>query len=297
MILEDKEKEIVKLKEQLKKLQAKFNYYNVIENRIKNEKAFENNLIAIDSTLTYQQNLLILKEKIKNQFKEKNKLAQLYDQMRAEIEISTLKPEEQLYTQNEEDYINNSLFTSVNIPNSEEKILEHFQRILLLEYQNKKNILNLYSSYLRDIIDIMLNAKSNNFITWSPTKIGLINKIINNPLFTLFLRLQIEDAQNEIINLKEQMKDIPATLKNLEDTKNELQNDFQNQLKNYFITYDKKINDLKDKIEELTTNIERHDESILNFDKRLKTLTEIDQKHDESIIDFNKRLKTLTESD
>ncbi|MDO8057584.1 hypothetical protein [Candidatus Phytoplasma gossypii] len=310
-ILEDKEKEIVKSKEQLKTMQAHFNYYNVIEKRITNEKEFENNLIAIDSQSTYQQNLLILKERIKNQFKEKNKLAKLYDQIRIEIELSALKPEEKLYIQNEEDYINNSLFTSVNMPTSEEKILEHFQKILLLEYQNKKNILNLYNSYLQNIINIMLDTTSNNFITWSPTKIGLINKIINNPLFTIFLRLKIEDAQNEIMNLKKQMKDIPATLNNLENTKNELQNYFQNQLKNYFITYDRKINDLKDKIEILTKINEKHeendqkqDESILDFDKRLQTLSENDlrhdendQKQDESILDFDKRLQILSEND
>lgn len=52
----------------------------------------------------------------------------------------------------------------------------------------------------------MLDKISNNFITWSPTKIGIINKIINNPLFTSFLRLEIEDAQNEIINLKNKLK-------------------------------------------------------------------------------------------
>ncbi|MDO8058047.1 hypothetical protein OC686_02075, partial ['Opuntia sp.' phytoplasma] len=331
-ILEDKEKEIVNSKEQLKNMQAHFNYYNVIEKRITNEKAFENNLIEIDSQSTYQQNLLILKEKIKNQFKEKNKLAKLYDQIRTEIELSSLKPEEKLYIQNEEDYINNSLFTSVNMPTSEEKILEHFQKILLLEYQNKKNILNLYNSYLQNIIDIMLDTKSNNFITWSPTKIGIINKIINNPLFTIFLRLKIEDAQNEIMNLKKQMKDIPATLNNLENTKNELQNYVQNQLKNYFITYDREINDLKDKIQILTESNEKQDKSILDFDKRLQTLTENDRKHDanderhdennrkhdsdissfvsglqiltesnekqdKSILDFNKRLQTLTEND
>ncbi|MDV3182276.1 MAG: hypothetical protein Q8869_00125 [Candidatus Phytoplasma australasiaticum] len=111
-------------------MQANFNYYNVIENRIKNEKEFENNLIAIDSTLTYQQNLLILKEKIKNQFKEKNQLAKLYDQMRTEIELSSFETKEQYYIQNEEDYIKNFLLTSVNMPTSKEKILEHFQRIL-----------------------------------------------------------------------------------------------------------------------------------------------------------------------
>ncbi|WP_369051712.1 hypothetical protein [Candidatus Phytoplasma citri] len=308
-ILEDKEKEIVKSKEQLKTMQAHFNYYNVIEKRITNEKEFENNLIAIDSQSAYQQNLLILKERIKNQFKEKNKLAKLYDQIRIEIELSALKPEEKLYIQNEEDYINDSLFTSVNMPTSEEKILEHFQKILLLEYQNKKNILNLYNSYLQKIINIMLDTTSNNFITWSPTKIGLINKIINNPLFTIFLRLKIEDAQNEIMNLKKQMKDIPATLNNLENTKNELKNYFQNQLKNYFITYDRKINDLKDKIEKLTKINEKHDENdrkhdsdILDFDKRLQTLTENDrrqnekdEKQDENILDFDKRLQTLTE--
>ncbi|QLL36825.1 MAG: hypothetical protein RCH30_3790 [Candidatus Phytoplasma australasiaticum] len=282
-ILEDKENEIIKSKEHLKQLQANFNYYNVIENRIKNEKEFENNLIAIDSTLTYQQNLLILKEKIKNQFKEKNQLAKLYDQMRTEIELSSFETKEQYYIQNEEDYIKNFLFTSVNMPTSEEKILEHFQRILLLEYKNKKNILNLYSSYLKKIIDIMLDKISNNFITWSPTKIGIINKIINNPLFTSFLRLEIEDAQNEIINLKEQIKNTPATLKNLEDTKNELQNNFQNKLKNYFIAYDQKINDLKNQIEQLTKNDQKHDET--------------DQRHDKNIIDFNKRLQTLTETD
>ncbi|MEK0309345.1 hypothetical protein [Candidatus Phytoplasma citri] len=310
-ILEDKEKEIVKSKEQLKTMQAHFNYYNVIEKRITNEKEFENNLIAIDSQSAYQQNLLILKERIKNQFKEKNKLAKLYDQIRIEIELSALKPEEKLYIQNEEDYINDSLFTSVNMPTSEEKILEHFQKILLLEYQNKKNILNLYNSYLQKIINIMLDTTSNNFITWSPTKIGLINKIINNPLFTIFLRLKIEDAQNEIMNLKKQMKDIPATLNNLENTKNELKNYFQNQLKNYFITYDRKINDLKDKIEKLTKINEKHDENdrkhdsdILDFDKRLQTLTENDrrqnekdEKQDENILDFDKRLQTLTEND
>ncbi|MDO8064299.1 hypothetical protein [Candidatus Phytoplasma bonamiae] len=303
-ILEDKEKEIFKLKEQLKKLQADFNYYNIIENRVKNEKVFENHLIAIDSTLTYQQNLLILKEKIKNQFKEKNQLAKLYDQIRTEIELSIFKPEEQLYIENEEDYINNFLFTSVNMPTSEEKILEHFQKILLLEYQNKKTILNLYSSYLKYIIDIMLNTKSNNFITWSSTKMGMINKIINNPLFTSFLRLQIEDAQNEIINLKEQIKDIPATIKNLEDKKKELQNDFQNQLKNYFITYDKKINDLKAKIEELTKNDEKHDKNdqkhdkdIMTFAPKLQTLTTITERHDESILDFDKKFITLTDND
>ncbi|MDV3197391.1 MAG: hypothetical protein Q8884_02170 [Sweet potato little leaf phytoplasma] len=324
-ILEDKENEIIKSKEHLKQLQANFNYYNVIENRIKNEKEFENNLIAIDSTLTYQQNLLILKEKIKNQFKEKNQLAKLYDQMRTEIELSSFETKEQYYIQNEEDYIKNFLFTSVNMPTSEEKILEHFQRILLLEYKNKKNILNLYSSYLKKIIDIMLDKISNNFITWSPTKIGIINKIINNPLFTSFLRLEIEDAQNEIINLKEQIKNTPATLKNLEDTKNELQNNFQNKLKNYFIAYDQKINDLKNQIEQLTKNDQKHDETdqrhdknIIDFNKRLQTLTETDeihdetdrrhdatdqkhdetdQRHDKNIIDFNKRLQTLTETD
>ncbi|MDO7983562.1 MAG: hypothetical protein Q8871_01275, partial [Pigeon pea little leaf phytoplasma] len=269
-ILEDKEKEIIELKEQLKKLQANFNYSNIIENRMKDEKEFENNLIAIDSTLIYPQNLLILKEKIKNQFKEKNQLAKLYDQIRTEIELSILKPEEKFYIENEEDYINNSLFTSLNIPTSEEKILEHFQKILLLEYKKKKNILNLYSSYLKNIINIMLNTKSNNFLTWSSNKMGMINKIINSPLLTSFLRLQIEDAQNEIINLKEQMKYIPATIKNLEDKKEELQNDFQNKLKNYFITYDKKINDLKAQIQELTKNDEKHDQN--------------DQKHDTDIM-------------
>ncbi|MDO8059383.1 hypothetical protein OC683_02075, partial ['Crotalaria aegyptiaca' phytoplasma] len=295
-ILEDKEKEIVKSKEQLKKMQSHFNYYNVIEKRITDEKAFENNLIAIDSKSTYQQNLLILKEKIKKQFKDKNKLAKLYDQIRTEIELSTLKPEEKLYIQNEEDYIKNSLFTSVNMLTSEEKILEHFQKILLLEYQNKKNILNLYNSYLQNIIDIMLDKTSNNFITWSPTKIGLINKIINNPLFAIFLRLKIEDAQNEIMNLKKQMKDIPATLNNLENTKNELQNYFQNQLENYFITYDQKINDLKDKIEKLTKINEKQDKSILDFDKRLQTLTEINQRQDVDILDLVSKLKKLTET-
>ncbi|MDV3166192.1 MAG: hypothetical protein Q8807_00730 ['Waltheria sp.' little leaf phytoplasma] len=303
-ILEDKEKEIIKLKEQLKKMQAQFNYYNVIENRITNEKAFENNLIAIDSKLTYQQNLLILKEKIKNQFKEKNKLAKLYDQIKTEIELSDLKPEEKLYIQNEENYINNSLFTSINIPTSEEKILEHFQKILLLEYHKKKNILNLYNSYLKNIIDIMLDTTSNNFIKWSPTKIGIINKIIHNPLFAIFLRLEIEDAQNEIMNLKKQMKDIPATLNNLEDTKKELQDYFQNQLKNYFITYDQKINDLKEKIEKLTKINEKHDENdqkhdadILDFVPRLQKLTTIVERHDKSILDFDKRLQTLNAND
>ncbi|MDV3187196.1 MAG: hypothetical protein Q8833_01960 [Candidatus Phytoplasma australasiaticum] len=304
LILEDKENEIIKSKEQLKQLQANFNYYNVIENRIKNEKEFENNLIAIDSTLTYQQNLLILKEKIKNQFKEKNQLAKLYDQMRTEIELSSFETKEQYYIQNEEDYIKNFLLTSVNMPTSKEKILEHFQRILLLEYKNKKNILNLYSSYLKKIIDIMLDKISNNFTTWSPTKIGIINKIINNPLFTSFLRFEIEDAQNEIINLKEQIKNTPATLKNLEDTKNELQNDFQNKLKNYFIAYDQKINDLKKQIEQLTKNDQKHDETDRRHDEIDKIHNENDQKHDETdqrhdknIIDFNKRLQTLTETD
>ncbi|MDV3161648.1 MAG: hypothetical protein Q8764_02045 [Pigeon pea little leaf phytoplasma] len=303
-ILEDKEKEIIELKEQLKKLQANFNYSNIIENRMKDEKEFENNLIAIDSTLIYPQNLLILKEKIKNQFKEKNQLAKLYDQIRTEIELSILKPEEKFYIENEEDYINNSLFTSLNIPTSEEKILEHFQKILLLEYKKKKNILNLYSSYLKNIINIMLNTKSNNFLTWSSNKMGMINKIINSPLLTSFLRLQIEDAQNEIINLKEQMKYIPATIKNLEDKKEELQNDFQNKLKNYFITYDKKINDLKAQIQELTKNDEKHDQNdqkhdtdIMTFDQRLQTLTATTEKHDESILDFNQRFATLTEND
>ncbi|XKW59252.1 hypothetical protein ACGRT8_01070 [Candidatus Phytoplasma australasiaticum] len=324
-ILEDKENEIIKSKEHLKQLQANFNYYNVIENRIKNEKEFENNLIAIDSTLTYQQNLLILKEKIKNQFKEKNQLAKLYDQMRTEIELSSFETKEQYYIQNEEDYIKNFLFTSVNMPTSKEKILEHFQRILLLEYKNKKNILNLYSSYLKKIIDIMLDKISNNFTTWSPTKIGIINKIINNPLFTSFLRFEIEDAQNEIIHLKEQIKNTPATLKNLEDTKNELQNNFQNKLKNYFIAYDQKINDLKNQIEQLTKNDQKHDETDRRHDEIDKIHNENDQKHDETdrrhdeidkihnendqkhdetdqrhdknIIDFNKRLQTLTETD
>ncbi|MDV3150409.1 MAG: hypothetical protein Q8825_02070 [Candidatus Phytoplasma australasiaticum] len=304
LILEDKENEIIKSKEQLKQLQANFNYYNVIENRIKNEKEFENNLIAIDSTLTYQQNLLILKEKIKNQFKEKNQLAKLYDQMRTEIELSSFETKEQYYIQNEEDYIKNFLLTSVNMPTSKEKILEHFQRILLLEYKNKKNILNLYSSYLKKIIDIMLDKISNNFTTWSPTKIGIINKIINNPLFTSFLRFEIEDAQNEIINLKEQIKNTPATLKNLEDTKNELQNDFQNKLKNYFIAYDQKINDLKKQIEQLTKNDQKHDETDRRHDEIDKIHNENDRRHDETdrrhdknIIDFNKRLQTLTETD
>ncbi|MDV3139503.1 MAG: hypothetical protein Q8742_02075 [Candidatus Phytoplasma australasiaticum] len=297
LILEDKENEIIKSKEQLKQLQANFNYYNVIENRIKNEKEFENNLIAIDSTLTYQQNLLILKEKIKNQFKEKNQLAKLYDQMRTEIELSSFETKEQYYIQNEEDYIKNFLLTSVNMPTSKEKILEHFQRILLLEYKNKKNILNLYSSYLKKIIDIMLDKISNNFATWSPTKIGIINKIINNPLFTSFLRFEIEDAQKEIINLKEQIKNTPATLKNLEDTKNELQNDFQNKLKNYFIAYDQKINDLKNQIEQLTKNDQKHDETDQKHDETDRRHDETDQRHDKNIIDFNKRLQTLTETD
>ncbi|MDV3174857.1 MAG: hypothetical protein Q8831_02325, partial ['Bonamia sp.' little leaf phytoplasma] len=214
------------LNEQLKddqKLQLLEHDFMNTRDWIQNEN---NKLLWINPNLSSKEKILILKEKLINQFRQRNQLAKYYELIYRKA-FSTLPkfknmpkyiPNEDLFLQ----YIFNQYPHA-----TESKIIEHLQKSLAEEYENTKLLLNLCNSILEK--KIFPEIYYTMTLSTSEVDINEMTEILSDPHYISFIRIQLDDAINKLMTLQQHIKklqdniliDVDETQRELKTTKTE----------------------------------------------------------------------------
>ncbi|OOP58564.1 hypothetical protein B2G44_01745, partial [Candidatus Phytoplasma citri] len=251
------------LNEQLKDDQK----LQILENDFMNNRDWiqsENNkLLFINPNLSPKEKILILKEKIKNQFQQRNKLAKYYELIYHKGLPTFPKPKSPRYIPDEDSFLQN-IFDQ-HLHKTESKIIEDLQISLLKEYEQKKLLLNLCNSVLDNKIfpEIYYTGTSN----ISEKDINEMTEILSDPWYISFIRIQLDDAINKSMTLQQHIKKLKDDIfKDLDKTQRELETTKQE--------HDKIQNKLNQKKQEL-------------IDIQRKSIKDLDDK-DQTIADQNK---------
>ncbi|MDV3197994.1 MAG: hypothetical protein Q8879_02935, partial [Candidatus Phytoplasma australasiaticum] len=157
----------------------------------------------IKPQISSQEMILILKEIIANQFRQRNQLAKYYDAIQQTA--LPLLPQTKRYISDEDVYLQN-IFNKYS-HNKEDKIIEHLQKSLNQEYENKKSLLKLCDIVLnRQIFPQIyyINSNSMNF----ETHINEMDQLLNDPVYVSFIRIQLDDAIKKLMQLQQHIKQI-----------------------------------------------------------------------------------------
>ncbi|UQV27217.1 hypothetical protein H7686_0002640 [Candidatus Phytoplasma asiaticum] len=220
------------LNEQLKadqKLQLLEHDFMNTKDWIQNEN---NKLSWISPNLSPKEKILILKEKLINQFRQRNKLAKYYELIYQKAFPTSLKqkrptylPNENLFSQyiyiTDEDLFLQYIFNQHPYA-TENKIIEHLQKSLEEEYENTKLLLNLCNS----ILDKKIFPQIYYTMTSSSSEVDIneMTEILSDPWYISFIRVQLNDEIDKLTKLKKHIKKLQDdTLKDLDKTKRELE--------------------------------------------------------------------------
>ncbi|WP_304514907.1 hypothetical protein, partial [Candidatus Phytoplasma crotalariae] len=190
------------LNEQLKddqKLQLLENDFMNIRDWIQSEN---NKLLFINPNLSPKEKILILKEKIKNQFQQRNQLTRYYELIYQKAFPTLPEPKSLRYIPDEDAFLE-SIFNQ-HLHKTESKIIEDLQTSLLREYEQKKLLLNLCNS----ILDKKIFPQIYYTMTLSTSEVDIneMTEILSDPWYISFIRVQLNDAINKLMTLQQHIK-------------------------------------------------------------------------------------------
>ncbi|MDO7983669.1 MAG: hypothetical protein Q8764_01410, partial [Pigeon pea little leaf phytoplasma] len=279
-VLEETQYRITILNEQLKddqKLELLEHDFMNTRDWIDNE---EKKILLIKPQISSQETILILKEKIANQFRQRNQLAKYYDAIQQKA--LPIFPQTKRYISNEDVYLQN-IFNKYS-HNKEDKIIEHLQKSLNQEYENKKSLLKLCDIVLnRQIFPQIyyINSNSMNF----ETHINEMDQLLNDPVYVSFIRIQLDDAIKKLMQLQQHIKQIQdQVLIDLDQAQRELKNtrDARDKIKEKLNQKKKELKDAQNKATKDLSNVQKKAEKDLADKNRViseqeNTITQLNQ--------------------
>ncbi|MDV3166460.1 MAG: hypothetical protein Q8807_02130, partial ['Waltheria sp.' little leaf phytoplasma] len=260
-VLEETQYKITILNEQLKddqKLQLLEHDFMNTRDWINNE---EKKILLIKPQISPQETILILKEKIANQFRQRNQLAKYYDAIQQKA--LPILPHTKKYISNEDFYLQN-IFNKYS-SKKEDKIIEHLQKSLYQEYENKKSLLKLCDIVLNRQIFPQIYYINSNAMTFE-THINEMDQLLNDPVYVSFIRIQLDDAINKLMQLQQHIKQIQdQALIDLENTQRELKNtrESRDKIKEKLNQKKKDLKDAQNKATEDLSNVQKKAEKDL----------------------------------
>ncbi|MDO8030299.1 hypothetical protein OC709_02140, partial ['Planchonia careya' phytoplasma] len=293
-VLEETKYRITILNEQLKDDQK----LQLIENDLMNTNDWlnseEKKILLINPQISSQEMILILKEKIANQFRQNNQLAKYYDAIQQKA--LPIFPHTPRYISNEDVYLQN-IFNKYSY-NTEYKIIEHLQKLLCKEYENKKSLLKLCDIVLNQQIFSQIYYITNS-MTFE-THINEMDQLLNDPLYISFIRIQLDNAINKLMQLHQHIKKIQdQVLIDLEDKQRELSiiTESRDKIKTKLKNKKQELIEVKQKAaEDLTvknTVIKEHEKTISDLTQTKKDLNKQITKQEKDIQDLTQAKNNL----
>ncbi|MDV3172953.1 MAG: hypothetical protein Q8778_02075, partial [Sweet potato little leaf phytoplasma] len=268
-VLEETQYRITILNEQLKDDQK----LQLLEHDFMNTRDWMNNeekkILLIKPQISSQEMILILKEKIANQFRQRNQLAKYYDAIQQKA--LPILPQTKRYISDEDVYLQN-IFNK-HSHKKEDEIIEHLQQSLYQEYENKKSLLKLCDIVLNRQIFPQIYYINSNAMTFE-NHINEMDQLLNDPVYVSFIRIQLDDAIKKLMQLQQHIKQIQdQALIDLDQTQRELKNtrDARDKIKEKLNQKKKELKDAQNKATEDLSNIQKKAEKDLADKNRVIT--------------------------
>ncbi|MDV3156566.1 MAG: hypothetical protein Q8747_01825, partial [Candidatus Phytoplasma australasiaticum] len=260
-VLEETQYRITILNEQLKDDQK----LQLLEHDFMNTRDWMNNeekkILLIKPQISPQETILILKEKIANQFRQRNQLAKYYDAIQQKA--LPILPHIKKYIPDEDAYLQN-IFNKYS-HKKEDKIIEYLQQSLCQEYENKKSLLKLCDIVLNRQIFPQIYYINSNAMTFE-THINEMDQLLNDPVYVSFIRIQLDDAIKKLMQLQQHIKQIQdQVLIDLDETQRELKKtrEARDRIKEKLNQKKKDLKDSQNKAIEDLSNVQKKAEKDL----------------------------------
>ncbi|MDV3183249.1 MAG: hypothetical protein Q8866_01975, partial [Candidatus Phytoplasma australasiaticum] len=268
-VLEETQYRITILNEQLKDDQK----LQLLEHDFMNTRDWMNNeeqkILLINPQISPQETILILKEKIANQFRQRNRLAKYYDAIQQKA--LPILPHNKRYIPDEDVYLQN-IFNKYS-HKKEDKIIEYLQQSLCQEYENKKLLLKLCDIVLNRQIFPQIYYINSNEMTFE-THINEMDQLLNDPVYVSFIRIQLDDAIKKLMQLQQHIKQIQdQVLIDLDETQRELKKtrETRDKIKEKLNQKKKDLKDSQNKATEDLSNVQKKAEKDLADKNRVIT--------------------------